>query len=142
MCGQRPHCHQSWRLFIYGFHAVLDASFINVFHDVYRKAAVGKLDHAGAMITPGYLWNNLFLSGMAFQVRTRDTQTCPGGNENWPPFVHLMAPSYFFTVQLLQDEYEHAEPIMNFPRSVYRLMLIPSACETIQQSTYMRSSSW
>lgn len=32
------------------------------------KAAVGKLDHAGAMITPGYLYAQLFLSGMAFQL--------------------------------------------------------------------------
>eukprot|EP00284_Hemiselmis_tepida_P003038 CAMPEP_0174950930 /NCGR_PEP_ID=MMETSP1355-20121228/94586_1 /TAXON_ID=464990 /ORGANISM="Hemiselmis tepida, Strain CCMP443" /LENGTH=387 /DNA_ID=CAMNT_0016198567 /DNA_START=19 /DNA_END=1182 /DNA_ORIENTATION=- len=32
------------------------------------KNAIGKLDHAGAMITPGYLWNNLIMSGMAFQL--------------------------------------------------------------------------
>lgn len=32
------------------------------------KGAIGKLDHAGVMITPGYLWKNIVMSGMAFQV--------------------------------------------------------------------------
>jgi drug/metabolite transporter (DMT)-like permease len=32
------------------------------------KAAIGKLDHAGAMITPGYLWKQMIMSGMAFQL--------------------------------------------------------------------------
>jgi len=32
------------------------------------KAAIGKLDHAGAMITPGYLVSQLLLSGLAFQL--------------------------------------------------------------------------
>jgi len=32
------------------------------------KAAVNKLDHAGVMITPGYLYWQLFISGMAFQL--------------------------------------------------------------------------
>jgi len=32
------------------------------------KAAIGKLDHAGAMITEGYLWKQLILSGLMFQL--------------------------------------------------------------------------
>lgn len=32
------------------------------------KNAIGRLDHAGAMITPGYLWKNIIMSGMAFQL--------------------------------------------------------------------------
>eukprot|EP00292_Cryptomonas_paramecium_P005438 CAMPEP_0113679144 /NCGR_PEP_ID=MMETSP0038_2-20120614/10418_1 /TAXON_ID=2898 /ORGANISM="Cryptomonas paramecium" /LENGTH=403 /DNA_ID=CAMNT_0000597017 /DNA_START=109 /DNA_END=1320 /DNA_ORIENTATION=+ /assembly_acc=CAM_ASM_000170 len=32
------------------------------------KAAIGKLDHAGQMITPAYLWSQIILSGLAFQL--------------------------------------------------------------------------
>jgi len=45
-----------------GFSALLPNSHPN------WKKAIGKLDHAGTLITEGYLWKQLILSGLMFQL--------------------------------------------------------------------------
>jgi len=45
-----------------GFSALLPQTHPN------WKAAIGKLDHAGTLITEGYLWKQLILSGLMFQL--------------------------------------------------------------------------